>query len=93
LTRVPSVAIRSVSLEEDLPDGVVRVTFGNRLSLCVPRPSVIRVQKTDDGADCALEIDTVTGGLVRVAFRATARPEELDGVAPGESIDELVSSR
>jgi hypothetical protein len=91
MTRVPSVAIHSVSLERDVPDGVVRVMFGNGLSLCAPRPSVIRVQKADDGADCALEIDTVTGGFVRVAFRASARPEELDGLAPGELTDEVSS--
>ena len=91
MTRVPSVAIRAVSLEEEFTDCVVRVTFGNGLSLCAPRPSAVRVQKTDDGADCALEIETVTGGFVRVAFRATARPEELDGVAPGELTGEVVS--
>lgn len=84
VTRVPSVAIRSVSLEEDTAERVVRVTFGNGLSLCAPRPSAVRVQKTNDGTDSALEIDTVTGGCVRVAFRTMARPEELDGVAPGE---------
>ena len=91
VTRVPSVAIRAVSLEEESADRVVRVTFGNGLSLCAPRPSVIRVQKTDVGAECALEIETVTGGFVRVAFRATARPEELDGAAPGEVTDRVPS--
>ena len=92
VTYVPSVAIRSVSLEEDTAERVVRVTFGNGLSLCAPRPSAVRVQKTDDdGADGALEIETVTGGFVRVAFRSTARPEELDGVAPGELSDEVAS--
>ena len=92
-TRMPSVAIRSVSLEEDLRDGIVRVTYGNGLSLCAPRPSAVRVQQTEDGADCALEIDTASGGLVRLAFRATARPEELDGFAPGELTDEASSLR
>lgn len=92
VTRVPSVAIRSVSLEEDAAQRVVRVTFGNGLSLCAPRPSAVRVQTTeDDGADGALEIETVTGGFVRVAFLATARAEELDGVAPGEVTDDLAS--
>jgi hypothetical protein len=84
VTCVPSVAIRAVSLEEEFLDGVVRVTFENGLSLCSARPSTVRVQRTDDGPDCALEIETVTGGFVRVAFRATARPEELDGTAPSE---------
>jgi hypothetical protein len=90
-TRVPSVAIRSVSLEEDVLDGIVRVTYGNGLSLCAPGPSAVRVQQTDDGADCALEIDTAGGALVRVAFRATARAEELDGMAPCELTDAVPS--
>ena len=91
VTRVALVAIRSVSLEEDVEGRDVRLTFGSGLSLCALRPTAVRVQKTTEDADSALEIDTSDGGFVRVAFRASARPEELDGVAPGELTDGMAS--
>jgi hypothetical protein len=55
-------------------------------SLDVARPCVLRTQQTDDGLIQALEIETANDEFVRLAFRATARPEQLDGVAPGELI-------
>ena len=81
---VRSVAIRSVTLEESGSDRLLRITFGDGISLCVPHPCAVRVQRTSDGAECALEVDTLDGAFVRVAFRAIAAPEQLDGVAPGE---------
>ncbi len=47
-------------------------------------PCALRVQQTDIGAVQALEIDTLDGQFIRLAFRATALPEQLDGLAPGE---------
>jgi hypothetical protein len=44
----------------------------------------VRVQEANDGAEWALEIDTAEGAFMRIAFRATALPEQLDGIAPGE---------
>jgi hypothetical protein len=84
VTRVPSAAIKRVTLETLVPDSVVRFTFLSGVSLCAPRPATIRLQKTQDGADAALEVDTTDGAFIRLAFRATALPEQLDGIAPGE---------
>jgi hypothetical protein len=53
-------------------------------SLYVNRPRVLRIQQTDDGLIQALEIETGHGEFTRLAFRATARPGQLDGFAPGE---------
>jgi hypothetical protein len=83
LTHIPSVALKSVTLESDVPGPIVRITFFNGVSLCAVRPCVVRVQ-TDDGAERALEVETADGGFIRLAFRATALPEQLDGIAPGE---------
>jgi hypothetical protein len=44
----------------------------------------VRVQEADDGAEWALEVDAADDVFVRMAFRATALPEQLDGLAPGE---------
>ena len=53
-------------------------------SVCAHRPSALRIQQINVGAVQALEIDTLDGQFIRLAFRATALPEQLDGLAPGE---------
>jgi hypothetical protein len=81
--QIPSVAVRAITLERDVSGPVLRISFVNGLSLCAVRPCVIRVQEEDD-AERALEIETAGGEFIRLAFRATALPEQLDGLAPGE---------
>ena len=51
---------------------------------CVGAPRALAVDRQEGGLDRALEIDGAGGEFVRVVFRATARPEELDGLAPAE---------
>lgn len=92
-TWVPSAAIKSVTLETQVPDLIVRLTFVDGVSLCAPGPSAVRVQESADGAECALEVDTTDGALIRLAFRATALPEQLDGIAPGEVADAVSTAR
>lgn len=79
ITRVPSETFDSLALERCDSDSLVRITLANGVSLCAPQPRGIRVQQTLEGAEAALEIDTATGALIRLAFRATALPEQLDG--------------
>jgi hypothetical protein len=83
VTRIPSLALSAVMLDGRSPE-LLRLTFANGVSLCAPRPRAVRVQRTEHGAECALEIDTADDGFLRMAFRATALPEELDGAAPAE---------
>jgi hypothetical protein len=52
--------------------------------LRVENPRILRVQQTGDGAESGLEIVDDDGLFTRVGFRATARPEMLDGLAQGE---------
>jgi hypothetical protein len=89
ITRVPSVAIQGVTLVSELDEDAVRLTLGNGISLYAPRPRALRVQDTEEGLERALEIETVDGALIRIAFRAVARPDQLDGLAPGEGTDEI----
>jgi hypothetical protein len=84
LTRVPCEPLESVALERCDSDALVRITLANGVSLCAPQPRGIRVQQTVEGAEAALEIDTAAGAFIRLAFRATALPEQLDGLAPKE---------
>jgi hypothetical protein len=83
VTHIPSVALKSATLENGAAGLILRITFVNGVSLCSVRPCVVRVQ-TDEGAQRALEVETADGGFIRLAFRATALPEQLDGIAPGE---------
>jgi hypothetical protein len=63
-----------IAFAGDSHGGVVRVE----------NPASVRLRKTEDGADRGLEIVDDEGVCTRVRFRAAARPEMLDGVAPGE---------
>lgn len=84
VTRIPSEGLASVTLNGHCPEDIVRLTFLNGVSLCAPRARAVRVQRTEDGAECALEVETVDDGFIRLAFRATALPEQVDGLAPAE---------
>ena len=66
--------------------GGVRVGFQGGPTVFVEAPCTLGVDRTDDGAERALEIDTADAEFVRVTFRATALPEELDGIAPAELV-------
>ena len=79
LTCVPSETLDSVGLERCGSDSLVRIALANGVSLCAPQPRGLRVQQTLDGAEAALEVDTAAGALIRLAFRATALPEQIDG--------------
>ncbi|HET7697986.1 MAG TPA: hypothetical protein VFK57_19890 [Vicinamibacterales bacterium] len=89
VTRVPSEAIKAITLERHGPYAMMRLTFLNGVSLCAPGARALRVQQTVDGADRALEIELNDGAFIRVAFRAAARPEQVDGIAPAELADEV----
>ena len=54
------------------------------VTVLVRRPTALRVEETADGAERGLDIEDSDGGCTRIRFRATALPETLDGMAPGE---------
>ena len=62
----------------------VRVRFQGGPIALIKAPRTLGVDRRDDGAERALEIDAADATFVRIAFRATALPEELDGIAPAE---------
>jgi hypothetical protein len=67
----------------------IRVTFQGGPTVCVKAPRTLGVDTREDGAERALEIDAAEGTFVRLVFRATALPEEVDGMAPAELADDL----
>jgi hypothetical protein len=85
VTSAGPVALESISLDDRPSGGTVRLCFLDRPALRVQRPRAVRIEQSDRGAERALEIETAAHGVLRLAFRATALPEELDGLAPGEA--------
>jgi hypothetical protein len=81
LTRWTQVRLKSAT---HVVDAALFEFLDEGPSLCARRPCALRIQQTDIGAVQALEIDTLDGQFIRLAFRATALPEQLDGLAPGE---------
>lgn len=64
----------------------IEISFAGdgHVPLRVEKPRIVRVRQTGDGAESGLEIVDDQGVSTRVGFRATASPEMLDGLAPGE---------
>lgn len=71
----------------------IRVAFQSGPIVCVRAPRTLGVDRRDDGAERALEIDAAEGEFVRMVFRATALPEEVDGIAPAELVEPGESDR
>lgn len=53
-------------------------------TVSVRAPRTLGVDRREDGAERGLEIDAAGGEFVRIVFRASARPEEVDAIAPAE---------
>jgi hypothetical protein len=83
VTRAAQIPLKSAAASAD---AVTLEFLCEARSLCAPGPRALRIQLTDIGLIQALEIDGAEGRFIRLAFRATALPEQLDGLAPGELI-------
>ena len=80
--------LESVTLERiGKQTTAIWVTFQGGPPVCVWAPRTLGIDTRDDGAERALEIDGARGEFVRLVFRATALPEEVDGIAPAELVE------
>jgi hypothetical protein len=84
VTTAERVALESIRLDDHLSGKIVRLCFLEGPSIRVEEPRAVRIERNDRGAERALEIETAGRGLLRLAFRATALPEEVDGLRPAE---------
>jgi hypothetical protein len=50
-----------------------------RISHTIPSPDRVFLKQNDEGADEALEIESIDG-TVLISFRSTVKPETLDGI-------------
>jgi len=79
--------LESVVLTRDGGRQIVRITFQGWPEVCVDGPRALAVDKAHDGAERGLEIDAAGGVFVRISFRATALPDQVDGMAPTELVE------
>lgn len=84
LAEAPLGAVTATREGRDV--SAIEITFAGdgHVPLRVENPTAVRVRQTGNGAESGLEIVDDQGVSTRVGFRATARPEMLDGLAPGE---------
>ena len=83
VARFTEMPLQSATLAGD----AIRFDFlDHEYGVCARHPVAARTQETTTGAVVALEIETLSGRFIRLAFRATGQPELLDGVAPGELV-------
>jgi hypothetical protein len=77
-----------VVAERDGPDvSAIRILFApvsGAPEVRLHKPTRVSVDRTSEDTERGLEIVIEDGARTRVAFRATAKPEMLDGLAPAE---------
>ncbi|HEY3043687.1 MAG TPA: DUF5335 family protein [Vicinamibacterales bacterium] len=83
-TEAPLGSVTATREGRDVAAIEIAFAGDGHIPLRVEHPRIIRVRQTGDGAETGLEIVDDEGMSTRVGFRATARPEMLDGLAPGE---------
>jgi hypothetical protein len=71
-----------LSIDSDAADGIV-FRFDER-SVRIDAPKALRVEETEDGVVQGIELEDWSGERASLRFRVAARPEALDGIAPGE---------
>ena len=80
----PLGAVTATQQGRDVSAIEIEFTGDGHIPLRVEHPRILRVSQAGDGAETGLEIVDDDGVSTRVGFRASARPEMLDGMAPGE---------
>jgi hypothetical protein len=72
---------------EDIRAGTVTISAGRsavpEITHTIQAPSHIWVERTDDGADAALAIESADGAKTILRFKTAALPETVDGIAGG----------
>lgn len=81
---VRELPLRGITAEPDGLSGAIAITAGRtgegHLTHRVTSPAHVWIERTDDGADAALEIASTDGTKTILRFRVAARPETVDGV-------------
>jgi Family of unknown function (DUF5335) len=84
LPQVDSLPLLGISADRSHHDDTIAVSVGrsgtDQLTHIVHGVTHIFVERTDEGADAALQIQSADGTTTIMRFRVAARPETVDGV-------------
>jgi hypothetical protein len=82
--QIHDLPLRGVTAESDSRGPAITIAAarsdGEHITHIVHAPSRVRIERTDDGADVALEIESPEGAAI-LRFRSAELPECVDGIA------------
>jgi hypothetical protein len=83
--QVDNLPLLGVSADRIDHDGTIVVSVarsaGEHFTRIIEAVTRIHIERTDDGADAALQIETADGTRTILRFRAAVLPETVDGIA------------
>ena len=83
--QIDNLPLLGVSADRIDHDGTIAVSVARSASehftRIIEAVTGIQIERTDDGADAALQIETADGTRTILRFRAAVLPETVDGVA------------
>jgi hypothetical protein len=82
---IDNLPLVGVTVEPGDHDGAITISAGSAaagyVTHLIQAPSHVHIERRDDGADVALQIESADGTRAILRFRAAALPETVDGVA------------
>ena len=80
--QIRELPLRGVTAESDPRGGSIMIaaarTDGEQITHVIPSPTHVRIARTNEGADVALEIESEEGLAVILRFKPTARTDAVD---------------
>ena len=81
---VHEVPLAGIATESDSSGGTLSIFLerspAEHLTHTIHAPTHIRIERTDEGADVAMQIESADGKTTILTFRAAALPETVDGI-------------
>jgi hypothetical protein len=76
--------LRGITAELKVGEDTISITIGGkdaeRVTHTITRPTHVRIEQAENGADMALQIESTDGVATLVRFRSPMLPEMVDGV-------------
>ena len=81
---INSVPLLGISADDDNGGGTIFVSagrsIGDHITRTIHRATRVFIERTDEGADAALQVESADGTSTILRFRAAALPETVDGM-------------
>jgi hypothetical protein len=82
--QIRDLPLRGVTAEPRPDGGVITIAAaradGEQITHIIQRPTHVRIERTNDGADVALQIESLDGEAAILRFKTVARPDTVDGM-------------